>query len=91
MVTVCVAPRRSIRKERAEKRSGDYGRGPATLRAGAWARPEGRRFPADSVRQAACPMPRIALRAFPTLSAGKRRADHDHGEKAGLAVCRTLV
>ena len=25
MVTVCVASRRSIRKERAEKRSGDYG------------------------------------------------------------------
>ena len=27
-VTACVAPRRSIRQERAEKRSGDYGRGP---------------------------------------------------------------
>ena len=50
----------------------------------AWARPEGRRFPADSGRQGACPMPHIALRAFPTLSARKRRADHDHGEKAGL-------
>ena len=28
MVTACVAPRRSIRQERAEKRSGAYGRGP---------------------------------------------------------------
>ena len=28
MVTVCVASRRSIRRERAEERSGVYGRGP---------------------------------------------------------------
>ena len=31
IVTVCVAPRRSIRQERAEGRSGDYGRGPRRL------------------------------------------------------------
>ena len=29
-------------------------------------------------------MPHIALRASPTLSAGQRRAGHDHGEKCGL-------
>ena len=58
---------------------------PATPRADAWARPEGRRCPADSVRHAACPMHRIALRAVPALSAGQRRADHDRGEKCGLA------
>ena len=57
---------------------------PATPRAGAWARPEGRRCPADSVRHVACPMHHIALRAVPTLSAGQRRADHDPGEKCGL-------
>ena len=57
---------------------------PATPQAGAWGRPEGRRSPADSVRRSACPMHHIALRASPTLSAGERRADHDHGEKCGL-------
>ena len=36
-------------------------------RAGAWVRPEGRRSPTDSVRHAACPMPRIAAarRSYP--------------------------
>ena len=57
---------------------------PATPRAGVWARPGGRRCPADIVRHAACPMPRIALRAVPALSAGQRRADHDIGENSGL-------
>jgi len=57
-------------------------------RASAWARPEGRRSPADSVRQAVCPMPHIALHSFPTLLAGQRRADHDRGEKCGLGAWR---
>ena len=58
---------------------------PATPRAGAWARPEGRRSPADMLRRCACPMSHIALRASPCLSAGQRRADHDLGENCGLA------
>ena len=56
---------------------------PATPRAGAWARPEGRRSPADMLRRCACPMPHIALRASPCLSAGQHRADHDLGENCG--------
>ena len=57
---------------------------PATPRAGAWARPEGRRSPPDSVRHGASPMHHIAVRAVPTLSAGERRADLDPGENCGL-------
>ena len=33
-------------------------------------------------------MPHIALRSFPALWAGERRADHDHGENCGLAMSK---
>ena len=35
-------------------------------------------------------MPHIALRGSPALSAGERRADHDHGENSGLEAGRRL-
>ena len=84
------ASRPSVRsaRSRAEKRSGAYGPRPATPRAGAWARPGGRCCRAGRVRQAACPMPRIARRSFPSLPARQHRADRDPGEKCGLTPGR---
>ena len=85
------ADRKAYRGIRLRSASCAPARVERATRAGAWARPEGRRPQADSVRHGASPMHHIAVRAVPTLSAGRRRADHDHGEQCGLAPGRQLA